>query len=871
MKKLVLFVMAVMAFTGMSVAQDVYSVGYYTESGNSTTTAAVYKNGTELHNVWGSSYNRSSSDLLVHDNSCYWVINATSPGSNNYVKAEVWKDNEVYLDLTPVSGAHLNALCTGVNGGTNNLYSVGCMTYQGSMTAVAWKNDNSEPLYQLGTTFYNSEALGCCFSPDGHLYTCGYQYTDASGTTFHGVVWIDNNTYFNFPDNSTISDVAFWNDEVYSVGQIYEDGKYKLRVWRGMDELYTLLTQDVLFTLSRTKIFTDGTGDIYVCGYAGGDDKVWKNGNECFTTPGFTTDVMSNSDGVYWTGSRGGVAKIWKDGSELYSSEGCVRFTGIYIEEPECTSNEARPLPYFEGFETGNTDWACWYSEDTDGSNDNYDSYWHRVGERMPYIYAANGDYCAMHYYGPEDVEQEGWLSSPLIGIPADGGNVKMTFNTAEYYTDDYEYEGVWVASESIPDGVELWVAPSDFVSDEWKTVELDLSAYKGMDIRVYFKYVGTYAHFWYVDDVSIEQEAAPATYTITTDVNPAGAGTVDGGGTYPAGTEVTLTATANTGYTFSHWQDGITANPRTITVNGNETYTAYFTTGGGVTMYTVTVVSENPLLGTVTGGGTYPSGAVIQISATPSPQARFVSWNDGNTDNPRNITVTGDVTYTAKFEALQNYTITVVSANPAMGTAEGGGTFLEGTVINISATPLAGYYFIGWNDGNADNPRSITVTANETYVAQFGTNPVQTYTLTVMCNSSEGSTIGSGTYTAGSTTTIAAIPNSGYLFDKWQDNVTENPRQVIVNSDMTFVAFFKGTGVNENEGHLMVLYPNPANDYVRLEGIEANSEVRIYNAMGALVKVLNANPNEEIGISELSDGLYVLRCGNATLRFVKK
>ena len=87
----------------------------------------------------------------------------------------------------------------------------------------------------------------------------------------------------------------------------------------------------------------------------------------------------------------------------------------------------------------------------------------------------------------------------------------------------------------------------------------------------------------------------------------------------------------------------------------------------------------------------------------------------------------------------------------------------------------------------------------------------------------------------------------------------------------MTFVAFFKGTGVNENEGHLMVLYPNPANDYVRLEGIEANSEVRIYNAMGALVKVLNANPNEEIGISELSDGLYVLRCGNVTLRFVKE
>ena len=345
----------------------------------------------------------------------------------------------------------------------------------------------------------------------------------------------------------------------------------------------------------------------------------------------------------------------------------------------------------------------------------------------------------------------------------------------------------------------------------------------------------------------------------------------VTGGGTYPEGTEVTLAATANTGYIFSHWSDGLTTNPRTITVNANANYTAYFITGGGGTMYTVNVVSENPLLGSVSGGGTYPAGAVIQISATPSPGARFVSWDDGNTDNPRSVTVTGDVTYTAKFEALPMYTITVVSANPAMGTVEGGGTFMEGTVVNISATPLTGYYFIGWSDGNADNPRSITVTANETYVAQFGTNPVQTFTLTVMCNSSEGTTIGSGTYTAGSTATIAAFPNSGYLFDKWQDNVTDNPRQVIVTGDMTFVAFFKSTGVGENEGRLLVLYPNPANDYIRIEGLEANSEVKIYNTMGALVKVVNVNANEEIGISELSDGLYVLRCGNATLRFVKK
>lgn len=371
------------------------------------------------------------------------------------------------------------------------------------------------------------------------------------------------------------------------------------------------------------------------------------------------------------------------------------------------------------------------------------------------------------------------------------------------------------------------------------------------------------------IDDVSIVQGEATY-YTVTTEVNPVGAGTVAGGGTYPEGTEITLAATANTGYIFSQWQDGNTENPRQVIVNGDETYTAYFTTGGGVTMYTVTVVSENPLLGSVTGGGTFPEGAVTQISATPSPSARFVSWDDGNTDNPRTITVTGDVTYTAKFEALQNYTITVVSANPTMGSATGGGTFMEGTVINISATPLMGYYFIGWDDGNADNPRSITVTQDATYIAQFASTPVQTFTLTVLCNSAEGSTVGSGTYTAGSTATIAAIPNSGFMFDKWNDDNTDNPRQVVVNSDMTFLAFFKGTGGGEDEGRMMVLYPNPATDHVRIEGIEANSEVRIYNAMGALVKVTNASANEEIGIGELSNGLYLLRCCNVTLRFVK-
>ena len=65
---------------------------------------------------------------------------------------------------------------------------------------------------------------------------------------------------------------------------------------------------------------------------------------------------------------------------------------------------------------------------------------------------------------------------------------------------------------------------------------------------------------------------------------------------------------------------------------------------------YTITVTSANSSQGTVTGGGTYVVGSVITIEAIANDGFQFSSWNDGNTDNPRQITVTGNATYTASF-----------------------------------------------------------------------------------------------------------------------------------------------------------------------------------------------------------------------------
>ncbi len=61
-------------------------------------------------------------------------------------------------------------------------------------------------------------------------------------------------------------------------------------------------------------------------------------------------------------------------------------------------------------------------------------------------------------------------------------------------------------------------------------------------------------------------------------------------------------------------------------------------------------VLVNNDTLGACAGSGSYPLGSTVQIMAIPNPGTRFLCWSDGNTDNPRTITLTGNLTFTAIF-----------------------------------------------------------------------------------------------------------------------------------------------------------------------------------------------------------------------------
>lgn len=67
-----------------------------------------------------------------------------------------------------------------------------------------------------------------------------------------------------------------------------------------------------------------------------------------------------------------------------------------------------------------------------------------------------------------------------------------------------------------------------------------------------------------------------------------------------------------------------------------------------------------------------------------------------------------------------KTFTITVNSNNDEWGTVTGGGTYNDQATATLTATPKDGYEFEKWQDGVKQNPRTISVTANETYTAYF-------------------------------------------------------------------------------------------------------------------------------------------------------
>ena len=141
--------------------------------------------------------------------------------------------------------------------------------------------------------------------------------------------------------------------------------------------------------------------------------------------------------------------------------------------------------------------------------------------------------------------------------------------------------------------------------------------------------------------------------------------GTTTPSGNYDEGDEIVIAAQPKEGYHFTKWNDGVKDNPRTVEMIGDLTYTAYFAAGAPVApsgdSYLVNINGENCSLNI---SSQYPEGSKVSVEAVADECFEFQQWSDGDTSNPRTITVTEDADLTAQFNKLR-YTITGNSENP--------------------------------------------------------------------------------------------------------------------------------------------------------------------------------------------------------------
>lgn len=144
--------------------------------------------------------------------------------------------------------------------------------------------------------------------------------------------------------------------------------------------------------------------------------------------------------------------------------------------------------------------------------------------------------------------------------------------------------------------------------------------------------------------------------YTVVVVSQDAEKGTVSGGGSFESGSQVTVTATAASGYKLSSWQENgqqvSTSASYTFIVTGNRTLTAVFE---AVPVYTVTTSVDPSGTGTASGAGTYQEGQSVTVTASPASGYKFVAWKVGGStvseSTSYTFNVTGNVALVAVFD----------------------------------------------------------------------------------------------------------------------------------------------------------------------------------------------------------------------------
>ncbi|WP_069657950.1 ice-binding family protein [Arcticibacter eurypsychrophilus] len=292
----------------------------------------------------------------------------------------------------------------------------------------------------------------------------------------------------------------------------------------------------------------------------------------------------------------------------------------------------------------------------------------------------------------------------------------------------------------------------------------------------------------------------------VTLSENPTLSGTTAGGGDFAQGSFVTVTAVPESGFTFANWTDNgtvvSTSSSYQLTMAGNKALVANFTevTAGN---FAISLASSPAAGGTTNGAGSFAAGTPVTVTATPNVGYTFVNWTEAGAivspSSSYSFAVSRNRSLVANYTLIPVAQLAVVlsSSPPAGGTTTGNGSYTAGASVTVIATANNGYTFTNWTDNatkaivSTSSTFIFPISVNTSLVANFALN---SYTLNVTAtNGSVVKNPNQPTYNHGSTVSLTATPNQGYIFSSWSGDATgsANPLTVIMNSNKNITANF--------------------------------------------------------------------------------
>lgn len=263
--------------------------------------------------------------------------------------------------------------------------------------------------------------------------------------------------------------------------------------------------------------------------------------------------------------------------------------------------------------------------------------------------------------------------------------------------------------------------------------------------------------------------------YNVSVSAKPAEGGKVTGGGSVKEGDSMTVTASANNGYSFSGWtlngafvSGGNTCKLTDIRENMN--LTANFTKNA----VKVTVDADHSRAGTVTGGGMIAVGGSAGISARANEGYTFDGWEENGKiiskeANVQLHNIQGDRHLTARF-SKEKYHVKLVSNPDRAGALTGDGSYKSGKDVSVKAEAGNGYKFVSWTKHGkviGQKAELVIKDIDEDYclTANFTKEKAKTYEITAGIAGSGGviSPGGATKIEEGSHITYAIAPQKGY------------------------------------------------------------------------------------------------------------